>query len=82
MLLAEKTTPDRGCWEFQGSVWVQGEPGDTWGPVDVTGCAATAWSWMAASRARSGGLWCDSCCRRTGQEQAAFPGEPPQALFP
>lgn len=58
--------------------------------MGVTGCAATAWSWMALSCEPSGGerlggsgvTPAAGVCGRTWREHAAFPGEPLQALFP
>lgn len=42
--------------------------------MGVTGCAATAGSWMASSCEPSGGsvwgLWCDRCCRVLQEEVA------------
>lgn len=68
MLLTEKTTPVPGCWEYQGSAWLQGESGgprerDLWVFLGVQLLPGPGWVGAVSPQVGSvWGLWCDSCC--------------------
>ena len=90
-VLAEKTTPGPGCWEYWGSVWVQGQPGDPQGrgPMGVVECAATAQSMAALSGeplvGSPRGLWCDAGCgalQERGARTRSVPRGAPASPFP
>lgn len=87
MLLADKTTPAPGCWEQPESVWVQGEPGhplgkETRGCYWVSGYCLVLGGPKQGAFGGSGVTPAVGVCGRRRQDQATFPGEPLQALFP